>query len=129
MNYLNIHQVLAIYDEVMNETGGSRGMRAFGLLESAVARPQGGFAGEEFYPDIFAKAAVLGHSIICNHPFVDGNKRTGYVSMRVFLQMNGYDVKTTQEEKYKFVMEIAENIREEEAIASWLKKYSQKTKK
>ncbi len=128
MNYLNIHQVLAIYNEVMNETGGSEGIRDIGLLESAVARPQSSFAGEEFYPDVFSKAAALGHSIIHNHSFIDGNKRTGYMAMRLFLNVNGYDLKAPLKEKYKFVMEIAQSMKEEESIAQWLKKHSRKIK-
>lgn len=127
MNYLNIHQILAIYNEVINETGGSEGIRDIGLLESAIARPQSGFAGEEFYPDVFSKAAALGHSIIRNHPFVDGNKRTGYMVMRLFLNVNGYDLKAPLKEKYKFVIEIAQNMKEE-SIAQWLKRHSQKIK-
>lgn len=127
MNYLNIHQILTIYNEVIDETGGSEGIRDIGLLESAVARPQGGFAGGEFYPDVFSKAAALGYSIIRNHPFVDGNKRTGYMAMRLFLNLNGYDLKVPLEEKYKFVMKITQSM-EEEFIAQWLKKHSRKIK-
>ena len=123
MNYLNIHQILAIYDEIINETGGSGGVRDIGLLESAVARPQGGFAGEEFYPDVFSKTAALGHSIIQNQPFVDGNKRTGYMSMRIFLKMNGHDLKMAASAKYKFVMDIAQGM-EENVIAQQLKRHS-----
>ena len=129
MNYLNINQILAIYNEVMEQTGGSKGIRDIGLLESAVARPQATFAKEDLYPDIFSKTAALGHSIISNHPFVDGNKRTGYMAMRLFLNINGYDVKAPLEERYKFVMEIAKKIRKEESIAKWLKEHSQKIKK
>jgi death-on-curing protein len=127
MNYLNIHQVLAIYEEVINQTGGAEGIRDVGLLESAIARPQGGFEREEFYPDVFSKTAALGHSIINNHPFVDGNKRTGYAAMRLFLNINGYDLKASFEKKYNFVMEIAQGM-EEETIARWLKKHSRKIK-
>ena len=119
---------MAIYNEVINETGGSRGIRNIGLLESAVARPQSSFAGKNFYPDVFSKAAVIGHSIIRNHPFVDGNKRTGYMAMRLFLNVNGYDLKAPLKEKYKFVMEIAQGMKEEESIAQWLKKHSRKVK-
>ena len=128
MNYLNINQVLAIHSEVIKQTGGSGGTRDLGLLDSAVARPQATFGGEDLYPDIFSKAARLGHSLIRNHPFVDGNKRTGYVSMRLFLNINGYDIKAHEDEKYKFVIEIAEKERDEKSIAEWLKKHSQRIK-
>ena len=126
MIYLKINEILAIYEEVIRETGGSKGIRDIRLLESGVARPQATFGGEDLYPDVFSKAAALGHSIIQNHPFVDGNKRVGYMSMRIFLNINGYDIKASFAEKYKFVMEIAEKILNEESIAGWLKKHSWK---
>lgn len=127
MNYLNINQVLAIYNEVMEQTGGSKGMRDIRLLESAVARPQMTFGQEDLYPDIFSKAAALGHSIISNHPFVDGNKRTGYMAIRLFLNINGYDLDAPLEKRYEFVMEIAKKTKKEEAIATWLKEHSRKS--
>ena len=128
MNYLNINQVLAIHSEVIEQAGGSRGIRDIGLVDSAVARPQATFGGKDLYPDIFSKAACLGHSLIRNHPFVDGNKRTGYMSIRLFLNINGYDIKAPENEKYKFVIEITEKKRDERSIAEWLKKHSQRIK-
>lgn len=122
MKYLTMKQILAIYDEIVAQTGGTRGIRDIRLLESAVARPQATFEQEDLYPDIFSKAAALGHSIILNHPFIDGNKRTGYMAMRLFLSINGYDVNATLEEKYMFVMEISGKKKKKEAIAQWLKK-------
>ena len=126
MNYLNIHQIVAIHEEIIQATGGSFGIRDTALLESAAARPQAGFGEEEFYPDIFAKAAALGHSIICNHPFVDGNKRAGYLAMRIFLKINKYDLKASVEKKYDFIMKIAQYTITEEDISKWLKKNSKK---
>ncbi|MDP8258918.1 MAG: type II toxin-antitoxin system death-on-curing family toxin, partial [Candidatus Aadella gelida] len=67
-------------------------MRDEGLLESAVFRPRGIVFGQEAYPDFFEKCAVLGYALIQNHPFVDGNKRTGFASMHLMLLMNGYDL-------------------------------------
>lgn len=126
MNFLKINQILVIHDEVIEETGGSPGIRDIHLLESAVARPQASFGGDDLYPDIFSKASALGHSIIRNHAFLDGNKRTGYMSMRLFLNVNGYDLEASLEEKYKFVMEIAEKIIDKESIAEWLRGHSRK---
>jgi len=124
MNYLNINQVLAIYNEVIEQTGGSKGIRDIRLLESAVARPQATFAKKDLYPDIFSKAAALVHSIISNHPFIDGNKRTAYMAMRLFLNINGYDVRASLEERYNLVMQIARKTRKEESIGKWLKGHS-----
>ncbi|MFH1678156.1 MAG: type II toxin-antitoxin system death-on-curing family toxin, partial [Candidatus Omnitrophota bacterium] len=83
--------------------------------------PKSTFAGKDLYPDIFSKAGALGHSIICNHPFIDGNKRTGYMAIRLFLNINGYEIKASLDEKYRFVIEIAKNIKKEKFIAEWLK--------
>ena len=128
MNYLNVAQVSAIHSEVIGQTGGLSGIRDKHLLESAIARPQAGFGDKELYADIFSKVAALGYSLICSHPFVDGNKRSGYVAMRLFLNINGYEIMASVEEKYKFVMEIAKNIRKEKSIAEWLEKNTQRIK-
>ena len=126
MNYLNTNQVVAIHDEVIEQIGGSKGVRDIRLIDSAVARPQSTFEGKGLYPDIFSKATALGHSLICNHPFIDGNKRTGYMSMRIFLNLNGYDIKASLDERYKFAMAIAQKTKDEKAISKWLKQHSRK---
>lgn len=126
MNYLNIAQILAIHNEVIAQTGGPKEIRDIQLLESAVARPQATFAKKALYPDVFSKAAALGHSIISNHPFIDGNKRVGYMAMRLFLNVNGYDLTASVEENYQFVIEIAEREKDVKSIAKWLKEHSQK---
>jgi death-on-curing protein len=112
----------------MDRSGGSAGVHDQGLLESAVYRPQASFGGEDLYPDLFSKAAALGHSIIKNHPFVDGNKRTGFEAMRLILRLNGYDVQASLEAKFNFVLGIAEGKLKEQAIADWLKHRSGKRK-
>lgn len=77
MKYLTVEQVLFIHARLVSEISGTHGVRDLGLLESAVARPQATFEGNDLYSDIFSKAAALMESLIGNHPFVDGNKRTG----------------------------------------------------
>ena len=101
-------------------------MRDQGLLESAIYRPQASFGGEDLYPDLFSKTAALGHSIIKNHPFVDGNKRTGFEVMRLMLRLNGYDIRASVDTKFNFVLAIAEGKIKEQAIADWLKKHSRR---
>lgn len=73
-------EVLLIHDQVVLLHGGANGVRDIGGLESAIARSYQSFAGEELYPSCFEKAAAIGESIIMNHPFVDGNKRTAHIS-------------------------------------------------
>ena len=76
MKYLTSHRVLFIHDQVIRRTGGSYGVRDLGLLESAVYRPQTTFDAQDLYLSIFDKAAALLQSLLKNHPFIDGNKRT-----------------------------------------------------
>ncbi len=84
MRYLTAEQVLFLHARLIEETGGSHGIRDVGLLQSAVARPRATFEGEDLYPDVCSKAAALMHSLINNHPFVDGNKRTGTAALKSF---------------------------------------------
>lgn len=70
-------EVLIIHNEVVFAHGGANGVRDVGGLDSAIARPFQSFGGEDLYPSVFEKAAAIGESIIMNHPFIDGNKRTG----------------------------------------------------
>ena len=124
MTYLHPKQVLYLYQRIIQQSGGTLGLRDEGLLESAVYRPQASFGGQDLYPDLFSKAAVLGHSIISNHPFVDGNKRVGFEAMRLMLRLNGYDLRASLDAKYEFVMDIAKGKLSEQAIADWLKQHS-----
>jgi death-on-curing protein len=126
VNYLDITQVLAIHYEVTEQVGGAEGVRDLRLLDSAIARPQASYGGDDLYPDIFSKAAALVHSLISNHPFIDGNKRTGYMAMRLFLNLNGYDLKASLDERYNLLIKIAEKMKDEESITRWLKAHTQK---
>lgn len=125
MKYLYPKQVIYLYQHVIQQTGGMLGLRDEGLLESAVYRPQASFGGHDLYPDLFSKAAALGHSMISNHPFVDGNKRVGFEAMRLMLRRNGYNLRVSPETAFDVVMEIAQGARTEQGIADWLKKHSQ----
>lgn len=127
MNYLFPHQILFLHKRVIETSGGSQGVRDQGLLESAVYRPQASFGGADLYPDLFSKAAALGHSIVKNHPFVDGNKRTGFEAMRLLLRMNGFDLRAGEDQKFDFVLKIASDPEtDEHRIAEWLQRHSRK---
>src|SRR5437867_3158804 len=99
MRWLNSNEVLAIHARQIAEHGGSDGVRDMGLLESALARPQNLHAYEPD-ADIPALAAAYAFGIVKDHPFIDGNKRTGYVAMRTFLVLNGIEFTATQKDKY-----------------------------
>jgi death-on-curing protein len=111
------HQIL------ITTFGGSPGIRDFSALESALARPFQTFDNDDLHPTPVHKAASLIESILINHPFVDGNKRTGYVLMRIYLMDNGLDIHATQEEKYNFVISIASGAIKFDGIFEWLTKH------
>ncbi len=91
---------------LIEETGGSHGVRDVGLLESAVMRSQATFDGNELYPNLFSKAAALMDSIIRNHPFVDGNKRTGIAAAGIFLLQNNRRLTATNQELEAFTFSV-----------------------
>ena len=126
MKYLTAGQVLFIHSRLIDETGGSHGIRDVGLLQSAVSRPKATFGGKDLYPDIFHKAAAFMESLIKNHPFIDGNKRTAITSVGIFLQSNGYYLKTTQKELELFTLSVATGKTSLDDIVKWLKKHSSK---
>ncbi|MCS6903689.1 MAG: type II toxin-antitoxin system death-on-curing family toxin [Candidatus Bipolaricaulota bacterium] len=96
MRYLATDEVLLIHERILERSGGAKGIREWGLLDSAVQRPQATFGGKDLYADLFSKAAVLGHSLVLNHPFVDGNKRTAWEAMHTFIEENGYALRATK---------------------------------
>ena len=121
MKYLYPKQVVYLHDRIIQQSGGRSGLLDHNLLESAIYRPQTTFGGSDLYPDLFSKVAALGHSLIQNHPFVDGNKRTGFESMRLMLRLNCLDVRSSMKGKYSFVLRIATRKVTEQQIADWLR--------
>lgn len=125
INYLSTTQVLAIHDQMIKRFGGSSGIRDITLLESAVARPQASFDQKDLYSEIFEKTAALMESLLKNHPFIDGNKRTALTSTGIFLQMNGYRLKNYHEDEIVFALEVANQRMGIEKITLWLKDHSE----
>lgn len=128
MNYLTPEQVLFIHYRLIEETGGSHGIRDLALLQSALARPMATFDNNDLYPDLYSKAAALMQSIIKNHPFIDGNKRTAVTAASIFLLRNGYSLKTSNKELERFTLKVVNENVELQKIAKWLKKFSVKLK-
>jgi len=104
---ITLDDVLLLHSFSINDFGGSHGIRDMGLLKSAVERPGATFDGEALYPTPFAKAAAILESILKNHPFVDGNKRTGWLACIITLRLDNYIFTLTQDEAYDFVIRIA----------------------
>lgn len=111
---------IAIHRRQLAEHGGADGLREPHLLSSALARPLNRFAYDAD-ADLAALAASYAHGIITNHPFVDGNKRTGYVVARLFLVLNGFDIDATQDEKYLTFYDVAAGTVSELELATWLR--------
>ena len=92
MRFLTLIEVLELHRRILAQSGGALGVRDLNLLESAIAQPRVTFAGEDLYPSLLEKAAALGFSIVMNHPFIDGNKRTGHAAMETFLVLNRTEI-------------------------------------
>src|ERR1051325_11441883 len=120
MRYLSLQEVISLHSLLIEQSGGSSGLRDRGALESAVAQPEASFGGEELYPDLASKVAALGHSLIQNHPFVDGNKRVGHAAMEVFLLLNGYEIDASVDEQEKIILDVASGKVSRIELSEWL---------
>lgn len=112
--------VLRIHRLLIDQFGGSHGVRDESSLNSAINRPFATFDQQELYPEPVDKAAAILESIVTNHPFIDGNKRTGYVIARLFLLKSGLDIKATQEEKYEMVIAVSKGEWKFDQIKDWI---------
>lgn len=128
MKYFTSEDILLIHSFIIDETGGSHGLRDRGAIEALVAAPKQSFENKEQYSDIYQKAAVYLHRTIMNHPFVDGNKRTAVTVAGLFLEENGYDITVKEGDFEEFAVRVVEEKLEINEIAKWLTKHSQKRK-
>jgi len=124
MKHLSPHQVLFLHARLIEETGGSHGVRDMGLLLSALGRPKATFEGKELHSTIYQKAAALSASMINNHPFVDGNKRTGIGATVLFLSLNGYVLTASNQELLDLTMEIVQKKTAIDTIANWFERHT-----
>lgn len=118
--YLTAEQILYLHDRLIRETGGSHGVRDLSLLLSAVGRPQSSFEGRDLYANIYSQAAALMESLVRNHPFVDGNKRTGVATAGMFLRINGFRLVSGQEELVVIAVRVATGRIQLDELAGWL---------
>jgi len=103
---IRVMEVLAIHEILIERFGGARGVRDKAALESAINRPCRTFNGQELYPETVDKAAAIFESIISNYPFVDGNKRTAYVLLRLLLKHDMLDIAATEDEKIRICNKV-----------------------
>ncbi|WP_027360753.1 type II toxin-antitoxin system death-on-curing family toxin [Desulforegula conservatrix] len=111
--------ILAVHDEQIAEHGGRQGIRDMGLVSSALMRPQHLAAYKN--PSVFDLAAAYAFGIIKNHPFVDGNKRTGFLASYIFLVLNGWELMAPEVDAVTIVLALAEGKIEEIQFSEWLK--------
>ncbi len=121
--WLTLAMVEAIHDESLAMFGGASGLRDAGLLDSALARPMNLLLYGDG-PSLFALAAAYGAGIIRNHPFVDGNKRTGLLAISVFLALNGYGFDPAQDDEVRMILALAAGHLSDEELTVWIEQNS-----
>jgi death-on-curing protein len=125
--YLDLEDLLAAADAAV---GGTAEIRDIGLLEAAAARPRATAFGEEAYGDLDRKAAALLHSIVTSHPLVDGNKRLGWVALRLFYRMNETDLIVEADEAFEVVVAVADGrMRDTAVIADRLRRWRSRSER
>lgn len=118
---ITLEDILLLHSDSLKKYGGGDGVRDVGLLESAIVRPFQTFDGGDLYSTIIEKAAALAESLIINHPFVDGNKRTGFLAMAALLLEEGALLTASQEDAYNFTISVSTGELKFEQIVEWLK--------
>lgn len=124
---ITVEQLLKLHDLSISFYGGSPGVRDMSLLESAAARPFQTFDDQDLYLSVFEKTAAILESIIKNHPFADGNKRTGFLAAFVLLRKNNIQLTASENEAYEFIIGIASSKISFDEIVTWLQQHSQPT--
>ena len=119
--YLSIEQIEELHEFQVERFGGASGLRDRGALEAAAARPAMTFGGEDLYPDIPAKAAAVMHSLVMNHPYLDGNKRIAVNVAEFFLELNGYRLEASDEELEEITLAVARGEMDAEPLAIWFR--------
>ncbi|MDP9805826.1 death-on-curing protein [Trueperella bonasi] len=120
MIHLSKEQVLKLHSDLISSTGGLEGVRDANLLDSALASPFQNYEGKDIFPSLHQKAARLGFGLISNHPFVDGNKRTGVHVMLVFLALNGIELEYSQKELISQISAIASGQEGYDELLDWI---------
>jgi len=120
MKILTKEQILEFHRALIAAHGGTDGIRDEGLLDSAIATPLQTFDGQPLFPTVQQRAVRLGFGIISNHPFIDGNKRTGTHAMLVMLALNGIELRHTQQELSEIILKVADSKADFEELLEWV---------
>ena len=120
MRYISLSEVLELHQRIIEESGGSTGLRDLGGLESAIAQPHMTFGGRDLYPTLIEKAATLCFSLVQNHPFIDGNKRVGHAAMEIMLILNGYEIYASVDDQEQVILGLASGDVSRDKLIEWL---------
>ena len=121
MRYLTSDELLAIHLEAINEFGGAVEILDFEKLKSCLETPQQTMFGEDLYPDLVSKAAIMFVLLVKNHPFMDGNKRTATLALFEFLERNGHTLAATNDQLYEFTLNVATSVLGKDQVATWIR--------
>lgn len=124
---LEVEDILLIHADQLERYGGLAGLRDHGLLVSAVSMPRSTYGGEFLHGDLFAMAAAYLFHLTRNHPFLDGNKRTGAAAALVFLDLHGIEVAATDDALYDLVIAVAKGDIGKDAVAAFLQTHSRRS--
>jgi death-on-curing protein len=123
--FLDLDRVLRIHRSLIDNYGGIDGIRDIGLLHSAIAMPQASFEGTHLHKDLFEMAAAYLYHITQNHPFLDGNKRTGVATAIIFLAMNGIELQADEDAVVELTLAVTEGQAGKQQIADFFRKLAQ----
>lgn len=124
---LEVEDILLIHADQLERYGGLAGLRDHGLLVSAVSMPRSTYGGEFLHGDLFAMAAAYLFHLTRNHPFLDGNKRTGAAAALVFLDLHGIEVAATDDALYDLVIAVAKGDIGKDSVAAFLQTHSRRS--
>ncbi|MGA2065981.1 MAG: Fic family protein [Thermoguttaceae bacterium] len=120
--FLDLDRVLRAHRSLIERYGGTEGVRDVGLLHSAIAMPQASFGGEFLHKNLFEMAAAYLYHIVQNHPFLDGNKRTGAAAAIIFLAINDVDLQADEEGLTELTLAVAEGRTGKRQVADFFRK-------
>jgi death-on-curing protein len=124
MRYLSLSEVLELHHLVLEQSGGTAGIRDMPALESALAQPRMTFGGVDLYPTIHDKAAALCFSLVMNHPFVDGNNRVGHAAMETFLVLNNWELDAIIDDAERTILSLAAGTLSRDEFVQWVNDHS-----
>lgn len=122
MFFLFEEEILILHNKLIDQSGGSKGVRDTNALNASISQPHMTFGGIDVYPNVIEKACALGFFLIANHPFVDGNKRIGHLSMETVLLLNGYEVDAPIDDQEKLILDVAAGKVNREDFTKWMRK-------